>query len=652
MALVDLKRGKKSRFADAPGPPNMTPAELAQARAFIGPSAAPAQPSMVAEGWGAAPPVANGGGALSVENNPNFAGHAGPADPYAAYPAIGQAISGSLGPTSPSASATPLVGAGSFTGPSSTVATPAIANGVPVKVASPYESLTNDPEAMLRMANANMGGPIVHHPAGFVPVSTTTKAEEGVKLGDETKKEIDRQEKTEGEAEGAVAALVPQQVAAEATIAQYDADRAAQDAADQKALLDWQHGELNRYKTNVDGLIKDANNASVGDTHKWWNDKGAGAKFATGVSMALRGFAFGMGHGSDPMKWMDDQINTSLDAQRQVADAAHNKANQNINEYSRLRQQFGDDATAAEAYKLKMRQNAVAQFQAAAMNQQLPEIQRLRASQMLAPLQKANVDQRVKLDELTTDKIAKVDTAAWQAARTTGGTPDILTRLHRALELKKGLQALAPNSPEEQKADADIAKLQAEALELQAKSRAGGPAATQQAEQEERLSKELSAAHIPAAKSEFEEANKLIDPKSNVLDGVSKYKVRGLLMTEPGSLSHAFAKNIMANDNDVRLANVIAQLADAKIKASGGRLNASSLPMIIDQIIGRGTPEDIRTGIAGFQKDVLSDEATLRAGVTPSALADFDRKVTEQRQAGGVADPTGVVRDTPTPAGP
>lgn len=615
MALVDLKRGKKSRFADAGAPAPLPPVTVAD---------------LANLGWGSQAQV-------------NAAQTFVPGAHVARAPGGLQAAIAN--PGSLVAAPPPTVPAPVAAVQAESVAPTVPVQPVPAKIASPYESLTSDPVAMMRMANAG-GGPIVHHPAGYVPVSATTKTEEGVRLAPETKHEIERQQKTEGEAEEATAALVPQQVAAEATIAQYDANRAAQDAADQKALLDWQHQELARHKATTDQLIADANNASVGDTHKWWNDKPMAAKFATGVSMALRGFAFGMGHGSDPMKWMDDQINTSLDAQRQVADAAHNKANLNINEYARLRAQFGDDATAAEAYKLKMRQNAVAQFQAAATNQQLPEIQRLRAAAALAPLQAANVNQRVKLDELTADKIAKVDASAWQKASTTGGTADILTRLHRALELKKDLMALGPNSPEEQKADAEIAKIQAEAAELRSKAAGGGQSAQQEAQQAEALAKSLQTAGIPRAKADFAEANALTDPKTGVLDHTASWVLRSYLNTQEGGAAHAVIKQLVANHDEVRLANVIGLLADAKMKSSGGRLSVNTLPIILDQIIGRGTPEDIRAGIKGMQQEILSDEADLRAGVTPRSLAMYDQRLAEQRQQSGIDAPTGF---TPAP---
>lgn len=280
-------------------------------------------------------------------------------------------------------------------------------------------------------------------PAGWQPVSATTKTEKGLDLSPETKGAIADERKNQKEAIEATAAVAPYEVEAANRLGHYLSGKGGLDEAQQQdtqGLVDYQKRELARAAANRDRLIQDANNASVGDTHKWWSDKSLAGKFATGLGMILKGFAFGATDGKtdDPGHWIDRQVQQSLDAQKEQADLAHNKANGSINEYARLRAQFGDDLTADSAYKLKIKQNAVAQYQQAVNDTKLPYDMRLRATQALAPMLRDVAAQRAHLDDLIADKVSAVDVKAYRAA-TSGGMSGGVTpaKLHeRTMKLE------------------------------------------------------------------------------------------------------------------------------------------------------------------------------------------------------------------------
>lgn len=578
MPLIDLVRGRRQRFADAGAPaapapppdPDALARQTAAASSFGGtlPDYATLPPQPAAQPQDPLPP------AIATREPTSFA-------------RLGQGVG------YPGAARSTMAGVDPAADPASSLS------------AGDY----------IRMANPNTGGGRVV-PEHWQPGTRSTQVQHGVDLLPETKAAYDRRFKSEKEGTDAAVELSTEQ-------AQEDVNRAklaaAWDQADNistQLLRDKQQSQLAEYKDHLASTMRDAEDPP--DPHKWWGGKSVAGKVATGLGMILKGFAFGMtdGKSEDPGQWVNNQIQQSVDAQKASKQMAVGNAK---TLYDEMKTKMGDDERASLATQLALRQNFIASLNASAMNTQLPALERMRASQLQAGLAKDQSETRRQLDELTADRVTTQGVEHFTPRQTIGGgSRDPLVLAERGAKLKALLIELGPNNPQAQKLRSEIAKNEAEAEAERAKA-GGGP--SDQGLQS--LSKELVAAHIPAAKATVSEMNDLLK------NDVAGWRVRALVNAEPESTARGVAQ-VAATTDERRLADLIDQLADAEVKSSGGRLTEAMIPILKRQIVGNGSPEDIKVGVAGSERKIRANEGTIRAGFSPATLSEFDRRLVGQ----------------------
>ena len=234
--------------------------------------------------------------------------------------------------------------------------------------------------------------------------------------------------------------------------------------------------DVHDYHAKIDGLLKDASNYHE-DPMKWFHDESSGGKIATVLGAIVSGFGFGYsGRGVNPVDVIENRIRHSVESQRNEHQGKIGEIGEAKGQLADLRQQFGDDQSAALASQAAKRQYIISHLQAVAGDASAPAMSRLAAAKANAGLQDY---QRKTLEELDTRRLSTIEQTGsekYQPAQAAGGgevgVPVTLQDGRRVVisaQKAKELGLLPGNPLEQRKLSAETRKTEAEAATLESK---------------------------------------------------------------------------------------------------------------------------------------------------------------------------------------
>lgn len=256
-------------------------------------------------------------------------------------------------------------------------------------------------------------------------------------------------------------------------------------ARDRAARIADQQQRLAVDRDHITNLMAQASAPQQDASKEYWGSKSTLDKIGIGLSMFLKGFVFsGYGRGESPDKWLNDQINRTVQEQQARAARTREAVGNAKDLYAMNKEALGDDDRAKLATEMALRQQVVSQLDRRVAEATAPQLGQLQ----LANLRKSLSDQNAATLEQFWDKTAEKHTTSTSEKYVPSnlGGPDILATLKRARDIKGVTAELANDLPEQhaaldlqkkavenKKAIAETGKTEAEAAKAQAE--AGGP---------------------------------------------------------------------------------------------------------------------------------------------------------------------------------
>ena len=224
--------------------------------------------------------------------------------------------------------------------------------------------------------------------------------------------------------------------------------------------------------------MRTASKPDLPAAQEFWANKGTFGTVMTGIAMALKGFSLGLtGRGEDPGKWLNDQIQQTVQDQQNRAAKSREAVGDAKDLYQFNKQSLGDDERAKLASEMALRQQMMSTIDRKVAEDTADPMKALRGAQ----LKKSLADQNAQTLEQFWDKTAEKHTtsgneAYHQASRGGLHPPTRLTRAREiqkvggelandtgtqkdALELQKGPVGLRKDVAETAKTEAEASKL-------------------------------------------------------------------------------------------------------------------------------------------------------------------------------------------------
>ena len=454
----------------------------------------------------------------------------------------------------------------------------------------------NGPQAL-----PNLGAPRMVGKAGFVPSSESTQTSEqkGIQLSPTTQAAIGSMDQASQDELNAALSLNAQQSPVDAKQQQVMALKGQVDQTADELRRAHAQSQLMDYRSKVDGLMKEASDASHIDDKKFFADQSTGDRIKTGMIAALKGFNFGwqsaFGHagGESGTDWIENQVKENVARQQQNYMNKKGSAEEAQTLYGKMREAFGDDDRAALATELGQRQALMTQMQAVSNDQQAPAQERLRAATLVKTWAATQAQTHQKLDEITADKISQSTANAAQYHQAQVFDP-LAAQTARIKAITANLQARGvlqqvqegKGSPEDQKLWAETQKTAADAQKTRAEAAGTSP------QQVGDIQKQFTADDLPSALKMLDSADSLVKKgaASGSLSTLGIPPQIGLMGGREGAI------NGMLVGPDARdLHNTVTALATTMAKAQGQRGNPAAVEQNVSTILGNGTRERHRT---------------------------------------------------------
>lgn len=412
-------------------------------------------------------------------------------------------------------------------------------------------------------------------PGGWMPHEEKVTRQEGIPIGQETKRQYEKAEGEQREAAQLGADAGIERANAEAaylnTFAQRQqehADSLAAQAAKRQQRMDAETAKLARIR---DRIV----NADVDPIEDYWNERGFASRFTAAIGVALGAFAASLNHTQNyALEALNSSIANNIAAQKARQANALGKLDAQRTFLGDLQKEFGNEDMAENAAWMAYLQKAKTEMAAQAEQSKVPEI-RARYASAIADVDKEMGDRRRSWEVAADGKVVRESSELYHPPRVIGGPAT-------------GKKAEELNSHVHQ------------------------------------LAKDYEEAKIPTSLAELEDIDRSLDAF-----GTGPVAGYGRVGIGPLSISKESLPGTLLSDEGVANRQAIAVIKNKiRNKIAGASLTEKEKEELDKQLEGSGDVPSMRRVVQSFRQDLSNQQRNLEAGAPPEAVREY-------RQRGG-----------------